>query len=719
MEAGMEEMMRHLRGLTERVRRTRKSEPLPGIARLMILRYLVRGRCETDLIRKDGYSSNTLAADIGLDPCDDGDDFDPKAQRRKLRELHAKAEKNARSAGRIPVLEANLQALSGVVSLSPIARDILGVAVMAKTLPALGQLAHLIGDLRSAQLHEVLAIMLDVDVSLIRSELSRDSALQRSGLLTVDQSDGYSLASKMDLVTQDFPDAVMSEVTSPLELLGGAVVRSPEPQLTLSDFDHMPLVKIAAELIRAAVHGGTRTVGCNVLIHGAAGLGKTQSSRVIAQAAEVEAFEVMSSIAGNRLVDGKDRLKCLHAAQRMLADQPAVIIADEAEDVFTLRTLRSVTDTVSKAHLNDLLEYNKVPVVYLTNRVEDLEPSTLRRFSVCIEARPLNTDRRRDLIRAAAADYVDDPLIENIVRQTGASTAIVSKAADVVRLIGGGDAPAERRRKFTEVLSGLLSPGQRAPVVLENRVTDIDLSKLVDFRYLNASIDLAVIAESVGRHGRGTILLSGPPGAGKSQFGKELAKRLNVPLQIELPSDILDPYIGGSEARLAAAFKRAAGSAGGTVLQFDECDTYLTSRKSAEMTRTWERSLVNEFLLQAEAFGAGGGTLILTTNDPDSLDESLARRMDFKVRLSAMTGEQSVELLRAYCEFLQLHEPDAASVDKIFRMRGLVPGDYAAVAKQTRSLPIASAQEFVTRLQNELSYKKDTDAKPRMGFLCD
>ena len=76
------------------------------------------------------------------------------------------------------------------------------------------------------------------------------------------------------------------------------------------------------------------------------------------------------------------------------------LIFDEFEDVSDLRSARKQNpDTVSKGSLNELLETNPVPTVFITNAPEDIDVAHLRRFDLVIEAQAPSRERRRELLR--------------------------------------------------------------------------------------------------------------------------------------------------------------------------------------------------------------------------------------------------------------------------------------------------------------------------------
>ena len=89
-----------------------------------------------------------------------------------------------------------------------------------------------------------------------------------------------------------------------------------------------------------------------------------------------------------------------------------------------------------------------------------------------------------------------------------------------------------------------------------------------------------------------SLLLTGPPGTGKTALAHHLARLLDRPLLEKRGSDLLSPYVGRTEAAIAAAFAEARRQ--GAVLLFDELDSILFDRSTARTS--WEVTQVNELL---------------------------------------------------------------------------------------------------------------------------
>jgi SpoVK/Ycf46/Vps4 family AAA+-type ATPase len=121
------------------------------------------------------------------------------------------------------------------------------------------------------------------------------------------------------------------------------------------------------------------------------------------------------------------------------------------------------------------------------------------------------------------------------------------------------------------------------------------------------------------------IFLFGPPGCGKSALVPALAKECNFPLIACKGPEILDKYIGASEAKVRELFSRASAVAP-SILFLDELDA-LAPRRGSDNTGVTDR-VVNQlltFLDGVEDASTGTVYVIGATSRPDKVDPALLR----------------------------------------------------------------------------------------------
>jgi peroxin-1 len=121
------------------------------------------------------------------------------------------------------------------------------------------------------------------------------------------------------------------------------------------------------------------------------------------------------------------------------------------------------------------------------------------------------------------------------------------------------------------------------------------------------------------------VLLFGPSGCGKSLIVPALAKKCNLPLVTCKGPELLDRYIGASEAKVRDLFVQAA-SVAPSILFLDELDA-LAPRRGSDHTGVTDR-VVNQlltFLDGVEESGNGTIFVIGCTSRPDKIDPALLR----------------------------------------------------------------------------------------------
>lgn len=130
--------------------------------------------------------------------------------------------------------------------------------------------------------------------------------------------------------------------------------------------------------------------------------------------------------------------------------------------------------------------------------------------------------------------------------------------------------------------------------------------------------------KAYGKAVGGGILMYGPPGCGKTYLARATAGEVNANFLAVGINDVLDMWIGQSEANLHEIFEHARNHAP-CVLFFDEVDALGASR--SDMRKSAGRQLINQFLAELDGVKTSNeGVLILAaTNAPWHLDSAFRR----------------------------------------------------------------------------------------------
>ena len=123
---------------------------------------------------------------------------------------------------------------------------------------------------------------------------------------------------------------------------------------------------------------------------------------------------------------------------------------------------------------------------------------------------------------------------------------------------------------------------------------------------------------------RRKLLLTGPPGSGKTMTAQALAGELGIPVFIVRLDGIVSKFMGESIAKLRLIFDAMPERRG--VYLFDEFDSIGSHRNQGQDVGEIKR-ILNSFLINIEK-DQSNSIIIAATNLPEMLDTALFRRFD-------------------------------------------------------------------------------------------
>ena len=143
------------------------------------------------------------------------------------------------------------------------------------------------------------------------------------------------------------------------------------------------------------------------------------------------------------------------------------------------------------------------------------------------------------------------------------------------------------------------------------------------------------------------ILLSGPPGCGKTLLAKALANEAGLNfLSIKGP-ELMNMYVGETERAIRQVFERARNSSP-CVVFFDELDA-LCPRRSASGDSNVTARIVNQMLTEMDGMEPRNQVYFLgATNRADMIDTALLRpgRIDKTLSIGLPSSEERIDILK-------------------------------------------------------------------------
>jgi SpoVK/Ycf46/Vps4 family AAA+-type ATPase len=353
-----------------------------------------------------------------------------------------------------------------------------------------------------------------------------------------------------------------------------------------------------------------------------------------------------------------------------------------------------------------------VPVIWITNRIEQIDPAFRRRFQYHLELKSPPPGARESLVaRALEGVGVGEGFAAKLAERKGLTPAQIRTAVKFARL--AGDVVTDTGAALESLIERQLVNADKA---LGNTANERGARRIVthyDLGLVNTEsrFEVPKIVEALRRKSYGTLCFYGPPGTGKTALAEHIAKALDQPLMIRQASDIMSKYVGETEQNMAKMFEEAQTE--NAVLLLDEADSFLRNRKLAE--RNYEISEVNEMLQGMERFS---GVFICTTNLFQELDEAALRRFTFKVQFKPLTGPQRERMFVAEALDGDAGLLTAEQRSRLAQLASLAPGDFASVKRQVDVLGEAfTPDEFLSQLEAEHRVKPEVRQQRGMGFL--
>jgi SpoVK/Ycf46/Vps4 family AAA+-type ATPase len=419
------------------------------------------------------------------------------------------------------------------------------------------------------------------------------------------------------------------------------------------------------------------------------------------------------------------RRSAIIACQNMTNhDQGSIVLIDEADNLLNTQSSWFMRgETQDKGWLNHFLDEPGTRMIWISNRIDSIEGSVLRRFAFSLHFKSFNRRQRvllwdNILRKNKCKKYCAQIDVENFAKNYDVSAGVIDLATRKAKentpsskvqfshsvemalesyeiLANNGEKPTNKDEiEKNYSLDGLNIDGDLDAMLTQLEAFDV---------YLRNDDHMSVLNMN--------LLFYGTPGAGKSELARYIANRLDRKAICKRISDLQSMYVGEGEKNIKRAFLEAENEE--AILIIDEADSLLFSRDRAR--HSWEISFTNEFLTQMERYR---GILICTTNRFKGLDNASIRRFNHKIGFDYLTAEGNLLFYNLFFKPLSLEKLDHTSRTELQQIKNLAPGDYKVVRDRYLFHPKSDISHIllIDALKNEAKLKTNHGQVKQIGF---
>ncbi|KAG0164776.1 peroxisomal assembly protein [Apophysomyces sp. BC1015] len=460
------------------------------------------------------------------------------------------------------------------------------------------------------------------------------------------------------------------------------------------------------ELVSSSLHplGLDVELSCNALLHGPRGGGKATVVREVAEELGVHLFEFMAYDVVSE-TDAKTEVYLRAKFEKAAALSPCVVllrgieglakksaVVETGQEPLLATVLQECIHDVNAAHTTTGYP---VMVIATASDIDSLPSSILGCFRHEVKIEAPDEKTRYQILENLTYEcpMAPDVSLKSLATQTA---ALVSK--DLVDLVGRtGVLALQRIRKVINTneqqhistddlrAAGMtLTAADFDSALNEARASysdSIGAPKIPNVTWDDVG-GLANVKDDIldtiqlplehpelfgsGLKKRSGILLYGPPGTGKTLLAKAIATSCSLNFFSVKGPELLNMYIGESEANVRRVFQRAR-DAKPCVIFFDELDSVAPKRGEKGDSGGVMDRIVSQLLAELDGMseggeGAGVGDVFVigATNRPDLLDPALLRpgRFDKLLYLGVSQDHESqLRIIQALTRKFRLH-PD-------------------------------------------------------------
>lgn len=394
-----------------------------------------------------------------------------------------------------------------------------------------------------------------------------------------------------------------------------------------------------------------------VLLHGPPGCGKTLIARAIAHETEANFF----SISGPEVIHkfyGESEAHLRKIFEEASQKAPSIIFLDEIDAIAPKR--EQVVGDVEKrvvaqllALMDGLARRQNLIVIAATNLPNVLDPALRRpgRFDREIAIPIPNYNGREEIlgIHSRGMPLAADVSLAHLARIThgfvGSDLEALCREAAMIclrRILPNVDfalahIPYEQLSKLEVRMDDFMEAMREVePSAIREVFVEVpnthweDVGAVADVRQrlieaVEWPLRYAHLFERAGIQPPKGILLTGPPGCGKTLLARAVANESEVNFISVRGPELLSKFVGESERGVREIFRKAR-QASPCIVFFDEIDALLPSRSAVSGDSHVAERVLSQFLTELDGLEELKGVLVLAaTNRLDMLDPAVLR----------------------------------------------------------------------------------------------
>lgn len=580
--------------------------------------------------------------------------------------------------------------------LSDIQIQLVVFSIIISESPLLSQYVRELSDLDR---RKAMACMINTSSSIVIDELLSTSKLK-----------SFAILDERNFVSEEIKEYIMSVGKS---FISKSIKTEYETEnvFGLESFD---VPEISKNIILGLLKSDTP---CKILLYGKAGAGKTEFAKSLIQAS------------GNGIAtpvfqeDNEDENKFKKCAMAEFISHKLgkVVLIDECDNIISSRFGFLYRKNTDKGDINKSLDLMKGKSIWITNSIDTIEDSTLRRFTYSVEFEGLSKVQKMTSLKTAlsATEFSEKINAEELYSRLdrySLSTAGIALAVNSANIVAKNSASGEIFKTIEAVAKSqsILLNG-KAPEKVSRYKPDTHFDSTI----INMDIPYGQLMNTLKNYDKKlkdklvncpmNLIFAGVAGSGKTELAKHIAYTFDKKIVLKNMSDLQSMLVGETEKNIARAFSEAEKEE--AILVIDEADSLFIDRQTAN--RSWEVSQTNEILAQMENYR---GIFICSTNLLENIDSAAMRRFQKKITFGYLEMEARKKLFRSYF----LTAETELSADTIFELEyinNLIAGDFKNIYQQIQFDDISHSQnDFIEMLKRETMFKKNSPAMNRIGF---